>query len=87
MTEREFREWQIRGELWPRKMEVMFAQLTAVLAQVNSNNRSLDDFDLFKHRPDVKPVQNTEQSAALIGAMAGVGFRKLSQGRKKKDMQ
>lgn len=82
MTEYEFGLWQRRGKpLWPRRMELMLAQLTSMLAQVNGNNHTLRDVDLFDPRAEQRT--QLDEAAESIADLSGSGIRKLGQGRKR----
>lgn len=79
LTERELSLWMIRGPLWPRRMELMFMQLTDLISKVNGNRSRMSDFDLFaKNRGG-----EVDEAAGVLGNMAGAGVRKLGQGRRK----
>lgn len=74
--------WQSRGKpLWPRRLELMLAQLTAVLAQVNNNKHTAQDFDLFDPRAEQRV--RLDEAAEAIAGLSGAGLRKLGQGRKR----
>lgn len=82
MSEYEFNLWWSRGKpLWPRRLELMLAQLTSMLAQVNGNRHTLQDVDLF----DPRAEQRTQlgEAAESMADLAGAGVRKLGQGRKR----
>lgn len=84
LTEAEFQLWFARGKpLWPRRLELMLAQLTSLVAQVHGNKHTLQDMDLF----DPRAEQNASLDAAAesLADLAGAGLRKLGQGRKKKE--
>jgi hypothetical protein len=85
ITEREVAEWALRGKpLWPRRLELMLAQLTSVVAQVAGNKVSLLDFDLFAPPPLEGPALSAESGAQALGSIAGgVGVRVLGKKRKK----
>lgn len=85
LTERELSEWGLRGKpLWPRRLELLLAQLTAVVAQVAGNKVSLVDFDLFAPPPVEGPALSAESGAHALGSIAGgVGVRVLGKKRKK----
>lgn len=68
-------------QLWPRRLEVMLAQLTSVIAQVNGNKTSLRDFDLFEESNLIS--QELGAAAESLADISGAGVRKLGQGRKK----
>jgi hypothetical protein len=78
LHERELALWMVRGPLWPRRIELMLAQLTAVLAQVHGNRKGLGDFDLFGTRPQA----TADTAGAGMAMLAGAGLRKLGQGRR-----
>lgn len=77
LTEYELTLWQVRGPLWPRRLELMLMQLTSTVAQVHGNKTRLSDFDLFNKKPDAE----LEEAANDIAMIAGAGVRKLGQGR------
>lgn len=79
MSEHEFTLWQVRGPLWPRRIELLLIQLTTVLAQVNGNRKRMSDFDLFAKVRD----SFGDEAAQTIANMAGAGMRRLGQGRRK----
>lgn len=82
MPEAELGLWMRRGKpLWPRRLEILLAQVTSVLAQVNGNKVAISDFDLF----DESNLINPELGAAAesLADITGAGVRKLGQGRKK----
>lgn len=83
LSEAEFQLWQSRGKpLWPRRLELLLAQLTAVLAQVNGNKHTLHDMDLFD--PQAEQRAALSEAAEALADMAVAGVRRLGQGRKKK---
>lgn len=71
--------------LWPRRLELMLAQLALVVARHHGNKKvKFSDFDLFAER-EKNATMTPEHGAIMLGTMAGgVGFRKLGQGRKTK---
>ncbi len=84
LTEAEFQLWQerCRGKpLWPRRLELLLAQLASVLAQVNGNKHSLQDMDLFDPRAEQRAALS--EAAEAMADIAVVGLRKLGQGRRK----
>ena len=82
MSEAELGLWMRRGKpLWPRRLEILLAQLTSVLAQVNGNKTSVVDFDLFEESSLLNPELGA--AAESLADMVGAGIRKLGQGRKK----
>lgn len=84
MPEAEFRMWLARGKpLWPRRLELLLAQLTSVLAQVNGNKHTTQDFDLFDPRADQRATLN--EAAEAVASIAGTGLRRLGQGRKREE--
>lgn len=86
ITSAELTQWAVRGKpLWPRRLELMLAQLTLVLAKVHRNKHvELADFDLFAPQVDAPPMK-AEEGAAAMGAIAGgVGVRLLGKKRREK---
>lgn len=80
MPEAEFQLWHARGKpLWPRRLELMLAQLTSLLAQVNGNKHTLQDMDLFD--PKAEERLRLDEAAEAVASMTGAGLRKLGQGR------
>lgn len=77
LPEHELALWMVRGPLWPRRFEMLLIQLTTVLSRGNGNKTNMNDFDLFK-----KTVSMLDEASNDIGMVAGVGVRKLGQGRK-----
>jgi len=77
MTEKELTLWMVRGPLWPRRLELMLMQMTSTMAQLQGNKTRMADFDLFaKDR-----TTEADTAAHEVGLLAGVGVRKLGQGR------
>jgi hypothetical protein len=68
ITERELSEWAARDKpIWPRRLELLMAQVSFVLAKVNGNkDAQLEDFDLFRHREEVI-VSDAESTLAAMG--------------------
>jgi hypothetical protein len=93
ITERELGEWMVRGKpLWPRRLEIMLAQVAAVAAQTAGNKVSLADFDLFATRTDDGPgetLPTAESGAQALSALAGggVGVRVLGSKRRQQDKE
>lgn len=79
LPEQELSLWMVRGPLWPRRIELLLIQLTNLLARVNGNKTSMSDFDLF----DKPQGGQADEAANDIAEIAGMGVRKLGQGRKK----
>lgn len=86
LTEAEFQLWQCRGKpLWPRRLELLLAQLASVLAQVNGNKHSLQDMDLFDPRAEQRAALG--EAAEAMADIAVVGLRKLGQGRRRNNVE
>lgn len=81
LPEEEFQAWCTRGvPLWPRRLELMLMQLTAVLHNCHAQNPArMGEFDLFK-RQDAE----TEAAVQFMTEATGAGICRLGQGRKGK---
>ena len=88
VTERELSEWMVRGKpLWPRRLELLLAQLTAVLAKVNGTKVEIGDFDLFSDERIRPPAATSaEEGAQALGVLSGgLGVKVLGRKRKERE--
>jgi hypothetical protein len=91
VSELEVSQWMVRRKpLWPRRIEMLLAQIAWVLARANGAKRAqLRDFDLFGKAPPGAGVEGDAgglamSSAQAFSAASGAGIRLLGQGRKRK---
>lgn len=88
ITEREISERLALGKpLWPRRLELMLAQLTAVLTQVHGGQYTMTDFDLFRapERTAAPPLAANDGAEALSAMAGGVGVRVLGKKRRQRE--
>lgn len=79
LSEAEFEQWCLRGKpLWPRRMEILLLQLTAMVGWCNGNkDLRMGDLDPFKQQD-----AETEAAVQFMAEASGAGIRRLGQGRK-----
>lgn len=90
MPTREMGEWMLRGAvkpLWPRRLEMMMAQVCLWLARGQGHGHlTMADFDLFAEKSISArdAASRVTDNAMVISALAGgVGVKMLGQGRRK----
>lgn len=68
ITEQELTQWAARDKpLWPRRLEILLAQVAYVCAKVAGNkDAKLEDFDLFAHHEEVI-VSDADATLAAMG--------------------
>lgn len=79
----------VRGRpLWPRRLEVLLAQVAAVVAKTAGNKVELVDFDLYAPPPpDEQPLEAEEGAKALAVLGGGVGVRHLGSKRRQLEQE
>lgn len=89
MTTRELDEWAIRATikpLWPRRLELMLAQVCLWLARSSGQDLQLSSLDFFSEQTIERrgaTARASDNAMMVAGIAGGVGVRVLGQGRRK----
>lgn len=87
MTELELAERMAGRPPWPRRLELLLAHLTYVLASAHWKDVQFEDFDLFGPKREPEKLK-AEEGAHVLGALAGVpGVRMLGKKRRQREQQ
>ena len=89
MTTRELDEWAIRATikpLWPRRLEMLLAQVAWLISSSHGGDAAFPTFDLFDEQTIERRSSTalaTDNAMKMAGIAGGVGVRVLGRGRRK----